>query len=51
MKYRWHYFLAAAFFASYLLVSHGVPFLPVVLGCVFAALLTWRKLSRQTARD
>jgi hypothetical protein len=46
MKYRWHYFAAAAFFASYLLVSNGVPLIPVILGCTLAAWLTWRKFSQ-----
>jgi hypothetical protein len=48
MKYRWHYFVAAVFFASYLLVSNGVPLLPVIFGCLLAAVLTWRKFPRHT---
>jgi hypothetical protein len=47
MKYKWHYFLAACFFASYLLISNGVPLFPVLAGCGFAAVLTWRQFSRQ----
>jgi hypothetical protein len=47
MKYKWHFFLAACFFASYLLISSGVPLLPVLAGCGFAALLTWRQISRR----
>jgi Flp pilus assembly protein TadB len=50
MKYKWHYFLAAVFFASYLLVSRGVPLLPVLAGCVMAAFVTWWRLARQNAR-
>ena len=50
MKYKWQYFLAAVFFASYMLVSRGVPLLPVIAGCAIAALITWWKLARQTAR-
>jgi hypothetical protein len=49
MKYKWHSFLAACFFASYLLISRGVPLLPVLAGCGFAALLTWRQLARQSS--
>jgi len=49
MKHKWHYFLAACFFASYLLISRGVPVFPVLAGCGFAAVLTWRQLSRQPA--
>jgi hypothetical protein len=45
MKMSWLYFAAAVFFASYLLLSSGVPIVPVVLGCLLAAVLTWRKLS------
>jgi hypothetical protein len=44
MKHRWIYFLPAAFFASYLLVSHGVSLFPVILGCALAAFLTWRAM-------
>jgi hypothetical protein len=51
MKYKWQYFLAAVFFASYLLISRGVPLLPVSAGCVIAALITWRKLARQAAQS
>jgi hypothetical protein len=37
----WYYFFAAAFFASYLLLSNGVPFLPVLAGVAIAALSMW----------
>lgn len=47
MKYKWQYFLAACFFASYLLISKGVPVLPVLAGCGLAAALTWRQVVRQ----
>jgi hypothetical protein len=48
MKTRWNYFLAAAFFASYLLVSNGVPLVPVLAGCAAAALfIWWREHSRR----
>jgi len=36
--------------AAYLLISRGVPLVPVLAGCGLAALMTWRKLSRQSAR-
>src|SRR5258707_5427605 len=45
MKYKGQYFLAAVFFASYLLVSRGVPLLPVLAGCVVAAFVTWWRLA------
>jgi hypothetical protein len=51
MKYKWQYFLAAVFFGSYLLISRGVPLLPVLIGCAAAALITWRKIARQTAQS
>jgi len=47
MKYRWQFFLAACFFASYLLISKGVPLFPVLAGCGLAALLTWRQIWSQ----
>ena len=37
----WYFFLAAAFFASYLLLSNGVPWLPVLAGVAVAALSMW----------
>jgi hypothetical protein len=37
----WGYFLSAAFFASYLLISNGVPLLPVLAGCGVAAFSMW----------
>lgn len=45
---RWRYFLPAAFFGSYLLLSNGVPLLPVLLGCAVAALCMWL---RQNSRN
>jgi hypothetical protein len=50
MTYKWSLFLAAAFFASYLLVSRGAPIVPVALGCAAVALLTWRKQSHAVRR-
>ena len=38
---NWGYFFAAVFFASYLLISNGVPLLPVIAGCAVAALSMW----------
>jgi uncharacterized membrane protein AbrB (regulator of aidB expression) len=38
---RWRYFLPAAFFGGYLLLSNGVPLLPVLSGCAIAALCVW----------
>jgi hypothetical protein len=49
MKYKPYYFLASAFFASYLLISKGVPPIPVLAGCLLAALFTWWKIARQTS--
>ena len=50
MKYKWQYLVPAIFFAGYLLISRGVPLLPVLTGCAIAALLTWRQLARQSAQ-
>lgn len=51
MNTKWGLFLAAAFFAGYLLVSRGVPVVPVLVGCAAAALLTWRKQSHAVRRN
>jgi len=37
----WSYFFAAAFFGSYLMLSNGVPLLPVLAGVAVAALSMW----------
>ena len=37
----WGYFFAAAFFATYLLLSNGAPLLPVLAGVAVAALSMW----------
>jgi|KBSMisStandDraft_5_1062788.scaffolds.fasta_scaffold09962_5 hypothetical protein len=37
----WYYFFAAAFFGSYLMLSNGVPLLPVLAGVAVAALSMW----------
>jgi len=41
----WGYFLAAAFFASYLMISNGVPLLPVLAGVAVAALSMWLRMA------
>ena len=41
MPKRWVYFFPAAFFGSYLMLSNGVPLLPVLLGCSAAAFVLW----------
>ena len=41
----WGYFFAAAFFASYLMVSNGVPLLPVLAGVAVAALSMWLRMT------
>jgi len=46
MIWRWRYYLAAALFAGYFLVSRGAPPLGVILGLAVAALIVWRQLSR-----
>jgi len=49
---NWGYFFAAAFFASYLLISNGVPLLPVLAGVAVAALSMWLRTAsgRKIAR-
>ena len=43
----WAYFFSAAFFASYLLLSNGVPLLPVFAGVAIAALSMWLRTARK----
>ena len=49
----WIYFFAAEFLASYLLISKGVPLLPVLAGCAIAAgSMFWRTApARKVSRD
>jgi hypothetical protein len=49
---NWGYFFAAAFFASYLMLSNGVPLLPVLAGVAVAALSMWLRMAsgRKVAR-
>jgi hypothetical protein len=49
MNGKWKFFFGAAALAAYLMIAQGVPVVPVLVGCAAAALLTWRKVSRQTA--
>jgi len=42
----WGYFFAAAFFASYLLLSNGVPPLPVLAGVAVAAFSMWLRTAQ-----
>ena len=41
----WGYFFAAAFFGSYLMISNGVPLLPVLAGVGVAALSMWMRMA------
>jgi hypothetical protein len=40
---KWRYFLAAAACVAILLITNGVPYLPVLAGCAAVALLNFRK--------
>jgi len=51
MMVKWKFFAGAAFLAAYLLISRGIPIIPVLVGCGLAALITWRKLSRTAAQS
>ena len=43
MKIKWNLYWAAALFAGYLLVSNGVPLLPVLAGIgITAGVQFWR---------
>jgi hypothetical protein len=50
MNLKWSFYFGAAMMAAYLLISRGVPIVPVLAGCGLAALFTWRKMSRQAAQ-
>lgn len=50
MKAKWNLFFGASLLAAYMLISHGIPIVPVFAGCGLAALVTWRKLARQSAQ-
>jgi hypothetical protein len=49
---NWGYFFAAAFFGSYLMISNGVPVLPVLAGVAVAAFSMWLRMApaRKVAR-
>jgi len=49
MSSKWRFFSGAAIVVAYLLISHGVPVIPVLLGCGAAAIFTWRQVRRETA--
>lgn len=38
---RFQYYFPAAFFASYLLITNGVPLVAVAAGCAVAGCLAW----------
>ncbi len=49
MILKWSFFFGAAVMAAYMLISRGVPLLPVLAGCALAALITWRNVARRAA--
>jgi hypothetical protein len=51
MILKWSFFFGAAVMAAYMLISRGIPVLPVLVGCALAALITWRNVSRRAAQD
>ncbi|HXM98545.1 MAG TPA: hypothetical protein VN982_08735 [Candidatus Dormibacteraeota bacterium] len=51
MRNKWSFFIAAAWLATYYLISRGVPVVPVIAGVGLAAVMTWRKLSRNRERQ
>jgi hypothetical protein len=44
MNFKWSFYFGAVVMAAYLLISRGVPIVPVLAGCGLAALMTWRKI-------
>ncbi len=49
MNLKWNLFFAAALLGAYMLISHGIPIVPVLAGCALAALFTWRQIARKPA--
>jgi hypothetical protein len=50
MNRKWTYFLPAAFFGGWALVSNGVPLGPVLIGIGAAAVVTfWKQRSPRRA--
>jgi len=47
MNPKWNLFFAAALLGAYMLISHGIPIVPVLGGCALAALFTWRQIARK----
>jgi 4-hydroxybenzoate polyprenyltransferase len=43
---KWTFFTGAAVITAYLLLSHGAPWIAVLVGIAFAALFNWRSLHR-----
>ncbi len=50
MNLKWSFYFGAVVMAAYLLGSRGVPIVPILAGCGLAALMTWRKMSRQSSQ-
>lgn len=44
---KWAFYFGAVLFASYLLLSNGVPWFPVLLGCLAAG--AWNLWKRKRA--
>lgn len=51
MKIKWNFFWAAALFAGWLLVSNGVPLLPVLAGiAATAGVQLWKSRRLETRK-
>ncbi len=50
MILKWSFFFGAVVMAVYMLLSRGVPLVPVLAGCALAALFTWRNVTRRAAQ-
>lgn len=47
MNSKWNLYFAASLLGAYMLISHGIPIVPVLAGCALAALFTWRQIVRK----
>lgn len=43
MAMKWHYFMGACILSWIVLLTHGAPLLPIVLGTAAIAFLNWKR--------
>ncbi len=48
---KWKYLLGAMIFGGYCLFRIGAPLLPILYGCILAAVVTWLKRKNDQRRS